>query len=70
MNAIVGKEIRVIEPTLDFRKMVESELTVNNPEFARLKKMGKWDNALTEFEKLEFNTFVKKVKEEKFYNGK
>ena len=42
MKAIVGNEIRVIEPTLDFRKMVESELTVNNPDFARLKKMGKW----------------------------
>ncbi len=42
MKAIVGKEIRVIEPTSDFRKMVESELTVNNPDFARLKKMGKW----------------------------
>lgn len=42
MKAIVGNEIRVIEPTSDFRKMVESELTVNNPDFARLKKMGKW----------------------------
>ena len=42
MKAIVGKEIRVIEPTSDFRKMVESELTVSNPDFARLKKMGKW----------------------------
>ena len=42
MKAIVGKEIRVIEPTSDFRKMVECELTVSNPEFARLKKMGKW----------------------------
>ena len=42
MKAIVGNEIRVIEPTLDFRKMVESELTVSNPDFARLKKMGKW----------------------------
>lgn len=42
MKAIVGKEIRVIEPTSDFRKIVESELTVNNPDFARLKKMGKW----------------------------
>ena len=42
MKAIVGNEIRVIEPTFDFRKMVESELTVNNPDFARLKKMGKW----------------------------
>ena len=41
MKAIVGNEIRVIEPTFDFRKMVESELTVNNPDFARLKKMGK-----------------------------
>ena len=42
MKAIVGKEIRVIEPTSDFRKMVESDLTVSNPDFARLKKMGKW----------------------------
>lgn len=42
MKAIVGNEIRVIEPTSDFRKMVESELTVSNPDFARLKKMGKW----------------------------
>lgn len=42
MKAIVGNEIRVIEPTSDFRKMVESSLTVNNPDFARLKKMGKW----------------------------
>ena len=42
MKAIVGKEIRVIEPTSDFRKKVESDLTVSNPEFARLKKMGKW----------------------------
>lgn len=42
MKAIVGNEIRVIEPTLDFRKMVESELTVSNPDFERLKKMGKW----------------------------
>ena len=42
MKAIVGKEIRVIEPTSDFRKMVESTLTVSNPDFARLKKMGKW----------------------------
>ena len=42
MKAIVGKEIRVIEPSPDFRKMVESELTVSNPDFARLKKMGKW----------------------------
>ncbi len=42
MKAIVGKEIRVIEPTSDFRKMVEGELTVANPDFARLKKMGKW----------------------------
>ena len=42
MKAIVGKEIRVIEPSPDFRAMVESELTVSNPDFARLKKMGKW----------------------------
>ena len=42
MKAIVGKEIRVIEPTSDFRKKVESDLTVSNPDFARLKKMGKW----------------------------
>ena len=42
MKAIVENEIRVIEPTSDFRKMVESELTVRNPDFARLKKMGKW----------------------------
>ena len=42
MKAIVGKEIRVIEPSPDFRKMVESELTVSNPDFERLKKMGKW----------------------------
>ena len=42
MKAIVGNEIRVIEPTSDFRKKVESALTVSNPEFARLKKMGKW----------------------------
>lgn len=42
MKAIVGKEIRVIEPTSDFRKIVESTLTVSNPDFARLKKMGKW----------------------------
>ena len=42
MKAIVGNEIRVIEPTSDFRAMVESELTVSNPDFARLKKMGKW----------------------------
>ena len=42
MKAIVGKEIRVIEPSSDFRAMVESELTVSNPDFARLKKMGKW----------------------------
>ena len=42
MKAIVGKEIRVIEPTSDFRKMVESTLTASNPDFARLKKMGKW----------------------------
>lgn len=42
MKAIVGKEIRVIEPSLDFRKMVESELTVSNPDFIRLQKMGKW----------------------------
>ena len=42
MKAIVGKEIRVIEPTSDFRKKVESDLTVSNPEYARLKKMGKW----------------------------
>ena len=41
MKAIAGKEIRVIEPTSDFRKMVESELTVNNPEYARKQKMGK-----------------------------
>ena len=42
MKAIVSKEIRVIEPTSDFRKIVESTLTVSNPDFARLKKMGKW----------------------------
>lgn len=42
MKAIVGKEIRVIEPSPDFRAMVESELTVSNPDFARLKKIGKW----------------------------
>ena len=42
MKAIVRNEIRVIEPTSDFRKMVESTLTVSNPDFARLKKMGKW----------------------------
>ena len=42
MKAIVGKEIRVIEPSPDFRAMVESELTVSNPDFERLKKMGKW----------------------------
>ena len=42
MKAIAGKEIRVIEPTSDFRKIVESTLTVSNPDFARLKKMGKW----------------------------
>lgn len=42
MKAIVGKEIRVIEPTSDFRKKVENELTVNNPEYARKQKMGKW----------------------------
>ena len=42
MKAIVGNEIRVIEPTSDFRKIVESTLTVSNPDFARLKKMGKW----------------------------
>lgn len=42
MKAIVAKEIRVIEPTSDFRKKVESTLTVSNPDFARLKKMGKW----------------------------
>ena len=42
MKAIVGEEIRVIEPTSDFRKIVESTLTVSNPDFARLKKMGKW----------------------------
>ena len=28
------------------------------------------ENALQEFEKLEFNSFIKKVEEEKFYNGK
>ena len=43
MKAIVGKEIRVIEPTSDFRKKVESDLTVSNPEFARKQKMGKWE---------------------------
>ena len=32
MKAIVENEIRVIEPTSDFRKMVESELTVSNPD--------------------------------------
>ena len=32
----------MIEPSPDFRAMVESELTVSNPDFARLKKMGKW----------------------------
>ena len=42
MKAIVGNEIRVIEPTFDFRKMVEKELTVANPEYARKQKMGKW----------------------------
>ena len=42
MKAIVGKEIRVIEPTSDFRKIVEKELTVANPEYARKQKMGKW----------------------------
>ena len=42
MKAIAGKEIRVIEPTPDFRKMVENELTVANPEYARKQKMGKW----------------------------
>ena len=42
MKAIAGKEIRVIEPTSDFRKMVEKELTVSNPEYARKQKMGKW----------------------------
>ena len=42
MKAIAGKEIRVIEPTSDFRKMVEKELTVANPEYARKQKMGKW----------------------------
>ena len=46
MKAIVGNEIRVIEPTSDFRKMVESELTVSNPDFARLKKMGKWTGGI------------------------
>lgn len=42
MKAIVGKEIRVIEPTSDFRKKVETSLRVNNPDFIRLQKMGKW----------------------------
>ena len=42
MKAIAGKEIRVIEPTPDFRRMVEKELTVANPEYARKQKMGKW----------------------------
>ena len=42
MKAIVGKEIRVIEPTSDFRAMVEKGLTVSNPEYARKQKMGKW----------------------------
>lgn len=42
MKAIAGKEIRVIEPTSDFRKMVEKELTVSNPEYLRKQKMGKW----------------------------
>ena len=42
MKAIAGKEIRVIEPTPDFRKMVEKELTVSNPEYARKQKRGKW----------------------------
>lgn len=42
MKAIVGKEIRVIEPSPDFRAMVEKGLTVSNPDFERLKKMGKW----------------------------
>ena len=42
MKAIAGKEIRVIEPTSDFRAMVEKELTVSNPEYARKQKMGKW----------------------------
>ena len=46
MKAIVGNEIRVIEPTSDFRKVVESELTVSNPDFARLKKMGKWTGGI------------------------
>ena len=42
MKAIAGKEIRVIEPTSDFKRMVEKELTVANPEYARKQKMGKW----------------------------
>ena len=42
MKAIAGKEIRVIEPTSDFRRMVEKELIVANPEYARKQKMGKW----------------------------
>ena len=45
MKAIVGNEIRVIEPTSDFRKKVESDLTVSNPEFARLKK---WESGQVE----------------------
>ena len=42
MKAIVENEIRVIEPSPDFRAMVEKGLTVSNPDFERLKKMGKW----------------------------
>ena len=41
MKAIVGKEIRVIEPTSDFRKKVESDLTVSNPEFVKTAKKAK-----------------------------
>ena len=41
MKAIVGKEIRVIEPTSDFRKIVESTLTVNNPDFFFFFFMGR-----------------------------
>ena len=68
------KRIRNNLSQWDYKKTLElvtivKDCPINNT-FEECKLNLKWDNALTEFEKLEFNTFVKKVKEEKFYNGK
>ena len=58
----------------DYKKTLElvtiiKNCPINNT-FDECKINFNWENALEEFEKLEFNSFIKKVEEEKFYNGK